>query len=53
MEGADGFRTNDSKNQVVCARCHFVGLTSSIDWMTKSSGSSGSHSTSVSVRTAS
>src|SRR5712671_1487100 len=27
-----------SKNQLVCARCHFVGLTSGIDWIAWSSG---------------
>src|SRR3954454_18175246 len=29
---------NVSKNQLVCARCHFVGLTSGIDWIAWSSG---------------
>ena len=27
-----------SKNQVVCARCHLVGLASGIDWAPMSSG---------------
>ena len=34
---AHGSRTKRSKNQVTCARCHFVGLTSGIDCTTVSS----------------
>ena len=33
-----GCRIKVSKNQLVCARCHFVGLTSGIDWIAWSSG---------------
>ena len=44
---ARGSRTNVSKNQVVWARCHFVGLTSGIDWTTWSSADSGAASASV------
>ena len=50
VAGPWGPRTNVSKNQVVWARCHLVGLTSSIDWTTWSSGASGSASCSVSCR---
>src|SRR5579884_945819 len=41
---------NVSKNQLVCARCHFVGLASGIVWMTKSSGTSDSQRLSVKRR---
>jgi hypothetical protein len=34
IAGANGRNRNCSKNQVTCARCHFVGLASGIDWMT-------------------
>jgi hypothetical protein len=30
-----------SKNHVICARCHLVGLASGIDWTWQSSGESG------------
>ena len=50
--GSCGPSTNVSKNHVVCARCHFVGLTSGIDWMVWSSGESGLASSSVRLRTA-
>ena len=40
-----------SKNQVVCARCHLVGLASGIDWTIWSSGDSGAARRSVSPRT--
>ena len=44
--------TKVSKNQVVWARCHLVGLTSGIDWTVWSSGDSGAASASVSARVA-
>jgi len=31
--GKSRVRMKVSKNQVVCARCHLVGLTSGIDWI--------------------
>ena len=40
-------RTNVSKNQDVCARCHFAGLPSGIDWIWQSSLESGRVSCSV------
>src|SRR5438046_10119508 len=40
-----------SKNQVVCARCHFVGLTSGIDCTTQSSGARFSANLAVKFRT--
>src|SRR5436305_3079180 len=43
--------TNVSKNHVVWARCHFVGLTSGIDWTVWSSADSGAASASVNART--
>ena len=43
--------TNVSKNHVTCARCHFVGDTSGIDWTVWSSGLSGAASRSVCERT--
>src|SRR5262249_15585959 len=43
--------TNVSKNQVTCARCHFVGDTSGIDCTVWSSGDSGAASSSVLDRT--
>src|SRR5262249_42617113 len=42
---------NVSKNHVVCARCHFVGLASGIDWIDWSSGVSGSASRALCRRT--
>ena len=42
-----------SKNQLVCARCHFVGLTSGIDWIDWSSGVRLAASASLSRRTVS
>jgi hypothetical protein len=51
-EGSARARTNVSKNHVVCARCHFVGLASGIDWIAQSSGDSPATSASVSRRTA-
>jgi len=33
-DGSFGARRNVSKNQLVCARCHFVGLTSGIELTT-------------------
>src|SRR5215469_13920333 len=39
-----------SKNHVVCARCHFVGLASGIDCTERSSAESGSAMISVSLR---
>src|SRR4051794_31682617 len=43
---------NVSKNQVVCAKCHLVGLASGIDWINWSSAESGAASASVWRRTA-
>ena len=43
--------TKVSKNQLVCARCHFVGLASSIDCAWQSSADSGPRRRSVSPRT--
>src|SRR5688572_26354792 len=43
--------TKDSKNQVVCARCHLVGLASGIDWIAQSSALSGAASARVAART--
>src|SRR5271169_1614322 len=40
-----------SKNQVVWARCHLVGLTSGIDWTVWSSAERGAASSSVTART--
>ena len=37
----DGTSTNVSKNHVVCAKCHFTGLASGIDWIAQSSAESG------------
>ncbi len=34
ITGTYGLRRNCSKNHVVCARCHLVGLASGIDWTT-------------------
>src|SRR2546425_12193073 len=36
-----GTRMNVSKNHVVCARCHLVGLASGMDWTVWSSAESG------------
>src|SRR5678816_1152647 len=44
---------NVSKNQLVCARCHLVGLTSGMLLTTKSSTCNGAHSLTVWLRTAS
>src|SRR5450759_5157234 len=41
---------NVSKNQVVCARCHFTGLASGIDWIAQSSADSGAASAQVARR---
>lgn len=41
-----------SKNQVVCARCHFAGLASGMDCMQWSSGESGADNESECARTA-
>ena len=38
---------NDSKNQAVCARCHFAGEASGHDYTIMSSGVNGSTSSSV------
>src|SRR6266571_4324861 len=46
------FKINVSKNQVVWARCHLVGLTSGIDCTTQSSGSSSAHKPVVKFLTA-
>lgn len=43
--------TNASKNQLVCARCHLVGLASAIGWTIWSSADSGAHSVTVRART--
>src|SRR6188474_2550055 len=47
-----GSSTNVSKNQLVCARCHFTGLASGIDCAVQSSGDKGAASCSVALRTA-
>ena len=44
-------RTKVSKNQVVCARCHLVGLTSGIVWTVWSSALRGAERHSVIPRT--
>ena len=44
-------RTNVSKNQVTCARCHFVGLTSGMVWTVWSSALRTEASRSVVART--
>ena len=48
-----GASTNVSKNQLVWARCHLVGLASAIGWITWSSAVSGRHSSTVRLRMAS
>src|SRR5581483_2487511 len=48
---AFGPRTNVSKNHVVCARCHLVGLTSGMDCTVWSSPLRGSAKRSVVART--
>src|SRR6185503_11271446 len=45
-------RINVSKNQLVCARCHLVGLTSGMLLTTKSSTCNGAHNLTVWLRTA-
>src|SRR5262249_57873163 len=47
-----GAKRNCSKNQVVCARCHLVGLASAIDCTTWSSALKEAVRRSVSARTA-
>ena len=46
-----GCSTKQSKNHDVCARCHFAGLASGIDWTTRSSGPSGAVRAIVAFRT--
>jgi hypothetical protein len=41
-----------SKNQLVCARCHFAGLASGIDWTVASASESAEASLRLAARTA-